>query len=203
MARAVLEPGTAGLRVRRADQAATLPPVYDDDDDDEEEEEEEEEDDVRKTTASIAPCLRHWLTLVMNHTDSLEVWALLHKNAGNHLHSQEDPLSKKEKNPMPQLKTRLIFQYYVVSFAAALPRVMGERSIAWLQPERLLRRLSATWTVNQSNDQNTNCHFRVLRNLIFGITFVFNITSWITFTLYLTSIRIYLFIPSDSFILNM
>ena len=33
----------------------------------------------------------------MNHTDSLEVWASLHKNAGNHLHSQEDPLSKKEK----------------------------------------------------------------------------------------------------------
>ena len=33
----------------------------------------------------------------MNHTDSLEVWASLHKNAGNHLHSQEDPSSKKEK----------------------------------------------------------------------------------------------------------
>ena len=50
-----------------------------------------------KTTNSIEPCLRHWLTLIMNHTDSLEVWASLHKNAGNHLHSQEDPLSKKEK----------------------------------------------------------------------------------------------------------
>ena len=46
----------------------------------------------------------------MNHTDSLEVWASLHKNAGNHLHSQEDPLSKKEKkNPIPQLKTTIIF----------------------------------------------------------------------------------------------
>ena len=83
---------------------------------------------------------------------------------------------------------------------------MGARSIAWLQSEKLLRRLSATRTVNESKDQNTNCHFRVLTNLIFGIyravTFVFNFTSWITFTLYLTSIRIYLFIHSDSFILN-
>ena len=66
----------------------------------------------------------------MNRTDSLKVWASLHKNAGNHLHSQEDPLSKKEKIPMPQLKTTLIFQCYVVSFAAALPRAMGARSIA-------------------------------------------------------------------------
>ena len=83
---------------------------------------------------------------------------------------------------------------------------MGARSTAWLQSEKLLRRLSATRTVNDSKDQNTNCHFRVLTNLIFGIyravTFVFNFTSWITFTLYLTSIRIYLFIHSDSFILN-
>ena len=55
MARAVLEPGTAGLRVRRADQAATLSPVYEDDDDDDD----DDEDDVMKTTASIAPCLRH------------------------------------------------------------------------------------------------------------------------------------------------
>ena len=31
--RAVLEPGTAGWRVRRADYSATLSPVYDDDDD--------------------------------------------------------------------------------------------------------------------------------------------------------------------------
>ena len=142
----------------------------------------------------------------MNHTDSLVVWASLHKNAGNHLHSQEDPLSKKEKIPIPLLKTTLVFQCYVVSFASALPRVMGARSIAWFQPERLLRRLSATRTVIQSNDQNTNCHFRVLTNLIFGIyravTFVFNFTNWITFTLYLTSIRIYLFIHSDSFILK-
>ena len=58
MARAVLEPGTAGLRVRRADQAATLPPVYDDDDDDDDDED-DDEDDVIKATASIAPCLRH------------------------------------------------------------------------------------------------------------------------------------------------
>ena len=60
MARAVLEPGTAGLRVRRADQAVTLPPVYeDDDDDDDDDDDEDDEDDVIKTTASIAPCLRH------------------------------------------------------------------------------------------------------------------------------------------------
>ena len=106
---------TRGLRVRRADYSATLPPVYDDDDDDDDDDneddddEEDEDDDVMKTTASIELCLRHWLTLVMNHTDSLEVWASLHKNAGNHLHSQEDPLSKKGKNALRQLKTTLIF----------------------------------------------------------------------------------------------
>ena len=33
----------------------------------------------------------------MNHTDSLEVWVSLHKNGGNHLHSQEDPFPQKEK----------------------------------------------------------------------------------------------------------
>ena len=56
MARAELEPGTAALRVRRADHSATLPPVYDDDDEDDDNEEEEEDDDVMKTTNSIAPC---------------------------------------------------------------------------------------------------------------------------------------------------
>ena len=57
MARAVLEPGTAELRVRHADHSATLPPVYDDDHDDDDDD--DEDDDVMKTTNSIEPCLRH------------------------------------------------------------------------------------------------------------------------------------------------
>ena len=47
--RAVLEPGTAGWRVRRADYSATLSPVYDDDDD----------DDMMKTTTSNESCWTH------------------------------------------------------------------------------------------------------------------------------------------------
>ena len=57
MARAVLEPGTSGLRVRRADHSATLPPVYgNDDDDDDDDDDKHEDDDVMKTTNSIEPC---------------------------------------------------------------------------------------------------------------------------------------------------
>ena len=43
--RAVLEPWTAGRRVRRDDHSAMLPPVHDNDDDDDDDDDEDEDDD--------------------------------------------------------------------------------------------------------------------------------------------------------------